>query len=809
METLFQDVRYSARMLRKRPGFVLVAVLSLGLGIGANTAVFSVINTTALRPLPIERPEALVSLQNTGLLRTVTVFSYPNYEDYRDRNAAFDGLIGYRFVPLSVSHDGINEKMWGYLITGNYFDVLGVKPALGRLISPEDDRLPGGHPVMVISFKSWQQQFGADPSIVGREIVVSGRGFTVIGVAPKGFFGTDVIAAPDLWFPMSMQAQVEITNSWLDRRDAQYTIVQGLLKPGVSSAQANADLNSIARQLAVEHPEINEGRSVAIAPPGIGFPFVQRLLGFAQIVLAVVAFVLLLACVNLANLMLARAPERRKEIAVRMSQGGPRRRLVQQLLVESTLLSVGGGVFGLAIAFWLTRLANGFRMPVDFPFSFELHLDYRVLLFTSLISISTGILFGLLPALQTTRVDLLTALKSESRPEGYRRSSWKSALIVLQIALSLVLLIGAGLMLRMLQQTEAINLGFDPRNAIAVSFDLRLQGYASDTGRQLQQQLLERVNALPGVKSAGLVDLPAIDLHFGRSVAFAEGQSPERTAPQVMLNRTSPGYLAAMGTRLIAGRDFSNADRENAVRVAIVNETFARQFWPGNDAEEALGKRFRLGSFEAPPIQIVGVVEDGKYTMLSEKPQLYAALPLLQSYSGMSSLIVRTSSDPSKMVSVVRSEVARIDPRMPITSAPVAEKLSLALLPVRIGAVLFGAFGLLAAALTAIGIYGVMSYAVTSRTHEIGVRMALGASTVDILKLSMAQGLLLALAGVVSGLLAAFALTRYLQSLLFGVSPTDPLAFTIAGILSLSIAALASYLPARRASGISPMNAMR
>jgi macrolide transport system ATP-binding/permease protein len=813
IETFVQDLRYGLRMLAKRPGFTLIAVLSLGLGIGANTAIFSVINSAVLRPLPVERPEQLVSLQNAVESKISTGFSYPNYKDLRDRNDVLAGLTGYRFVPLSVSYDGINEKLWGYLVTGNYFDVLGVKAALGRVISPDEDRLPGAHPVAVVSYKLWQQRFGADPAIVGKNLIVNNRSFNIIGVAQQGFFGTEVIAEPQFWFPMAMQAEIELGNSWLDKRDVEVTNLQGRLKPSVSVAQAQTALNAIALQLASEYPEINKGKRIILTPPGDGLigmgGMVQGMvLSFAGILLAVVAFVLLLACTNLANLLLARATERRNEIAVRLALGASRPRLVRQLLTESMLLALGSGLFGLLLAYWLIKLVGRFKLPADFPLLIDLHIDYRVLFFTGLTALLTGVLFGLLPALQTTKVDLLTTLKDETAFGGYRRSWWKSGLIVLQVALSLVLLVVGGLMLRALQRTQMVNLGFNPQRAVSVSFDLRLQGYDNARGRRFQQHILERMRTLPGVQSAGIVDLAPVDLHFGRSPVFIEGQTPERTAtaPRAMTSRISPGYFQAMGTRLVQGRDFTEQDDENAQPVVIVNETFARRFWPGQDP---LGKRFSQGSPQAPLLQVVGVVQDGKYAGLNEAPQPYFCRPLWQAYSGSTTIIVRTGVESRIMLAVLRSEVQQFVRFMPIYSATLTERLAVPLLPARIAASVLGIFGLLALVLAAIGIYGVMSYAVSRRTHEIGVRMALGAQPSDVLRLAIGQGMLLALIGVGIGLVVALALTQSMRSLLFGVSATDPLTYVGVVALLLGVALLACYVPARRATQINPTAALR
>ncbi len=601
IETLGRDFRYGFRRLSKSPGFTFVAILSLALGIGANTAIFSLVNTALLRPLPVERPEQIVSLTNTTGNRSFPAFSYPNYKDFRDRSGdLFDGLYAYRFAPLNVSHEGTSDRAWGYVVTGNYFEVLGVKATLGRALTPEDDRLAGAHPVTVLSYEGWRKRFGSDPSVVGKSLIVNGRSFTVVGVMPQGFYGTEIIAAPEFWFPVAMQAEIEVGNSWLDKRGVENLLIQGRLKPGVGAERAQATLNAIALQLEREFPEVNEGKGIALSSPGFISGMIRgAVLGFTGLLMVVVAFVLLLACTNLANLLLARAAERRREIAVRLALGASRFRLVRQLMAESMLLALASGACGLLLAYWLMELAVGLKPPVDVPLAIELHLDYRVMLFTCVISLTTGVLFGLLPAWQATKVDLLPALKDESASGGLRRSWWKSGLIVFQVALSLVLLVGGGLMLRALQRAQSLNLGFNPKNAVEMSFDLRLQGYDAARGQEFQRRLLERVRALPGVQHAGIVDLAPVDLHFSRDSVFVEGQMPEREtrAPRALVSRASHGYLQAMETRLVRGRDFNERDDEQAQPVAIVNETFARRFWPG---ENPLGKRFRQGAQRHP-----------------------------------------------------------------------------------------------------------------------------------------------------------------------------------------------------------------
>src|SRR5262245_13253674 len=507
IEDLMQDVRYGLRTLRKSPGFTAVAALSLALGIGANTAIFSLVNTLLLRPLPIENPERLVSLNSASEEgdNVDPIFSYLNYRDLRDRNNVLDGLIAYRMAPISLSHDGINERAWGYLATGNYFDVLGVKPALGRMLTPEDDNAEGAHPVMVISHDCWQKRFAGDPNVVGRSVSVNARSFTIIGVAPRGFHGAEIAYVAEMWFPMMMLGEIVKWGNDLWDRSGQSYMAQGRLKPGVNMAQAEASLKAVMAQLRREYPNENDGRTIRLSPPGLfGYLFRGPVLNFAGALMIAAGFVLLLACLNLANLLLARAMERRKEIAIRLAIGAGRMRIVRQLLTESLLLAFAGGSIGLLLAYWLVDALMAFKPPFDFPISSTLHIDHRVLIFTVAVSLLTGVIFGLLPALQSTKPDLAPTLKDENSAGGSRRSLLRSGLVVSQVALSLLLLTGAGLMLRGLLRAETLNPGFTPQNAILMSFDLGLQGYDGARSKIFKQQLLERVRALPGVQSAGL-----------------------------------------------------------------------------------------------------------------------------------------------------------------------------------------------------------------------------------------------------------------------------------------------------------------
>jgi putative ABC transport system permease protein len=807
MQTLWQDLRYGARMLRKKPGFTLIAVITLALGIGANTAIFSLVNMALLRPLPVERPEQLVSINNVSL--NLPVISYPNYRDFRDRNNVFSGMLAYRYTPFGLSVNGVNERVWGYLATGDYFELLGVKPALGRFFTPEDDKAPGAHPVAVLTYDCWQKRFAGDPQAVGKTVIVNGRNFTIIGVAPQGFYGSEIIYRPEIWFPSIMQTQIENWSS-LETRGAAGFFVQGRLKPGVTMSQAEAGLKTIAAQLAGEFPKENEGMAVTLSPAGLlGARMRGPVIGFAGVLMAVVGLVLLLACANLANLLLARATERHKEIAVRMAIGASRWRLVRQLLTESILLAASGAALGLLMAYWLVDAIMAFKPPIDVGLSTELRIDGRVLLFTLIVSALTGVVFGLLPALQATKPDLAPALKNEVSLGAYRRSWLRNWLVVLQVSLSLLLLICAGLVLRGLQRAQSLNPGLTPQRALELSFDLSLQGYDGPRTQEFKQRLLERVRALPGVQYAGLSNLVPLSLRAGGNPIYVEGQPEQRgmNVPSAMISSASPGFLSALGTRLLQGRDFTEQDGSSNQVVAMVNETFARRFWPG---QSALGKRFSQSSPAGPWTEVVGVIEDGKYFSLSEEATSFIYTNLSPQSGGYLTLVVRTASEPQSAMAAIRHEFQQLDATLPLYNVKtMVEHMDLPLFPARVAATLLGCFGSLALALAAIGIFGVMAYAVAQRTREIGIRMALGAQAGGIFKLVVGQGLKLTALGMCIGLACALAGTRLMSGLLYGVSALDVVTFAGVSLLLALVALLACYIPARRAAKVDPIVALR
>jgi macrolide transport system ATP-binding/permease protein len=809
METLLQDIRFGSRQLFKRPIFTALAIISMALGIGANTAIFSLIDTVLLRPLPVREPSKLIAVDGTLPNGTdFTLQSFPNYKDYRERSRSFEGLLAYRFVVASMSHNGVNERAWGFTVSGNYFDVLGVKPVLGRAFLPEEDQTPDSHPVVVISNACWKKRFGGDPSIVGRTVLLNNRPFTIIGVAPKGFVGTEVAYAPEFWVPLMMAKQIEPGSTWLDTRASDNLFVVGRLKTGVTSPQAKAELEGITLEMAKEHPTENAGRGIRLMQPGLFIPDIRNSIFALSGVLAVVGgLVLLLACVNLANLLLARATERRKEIGIRLAVGASRARLVRQLLTESVLLSFAGGAVGVLLAAWINHFVATIKLPTDIALLFDLRIDWRVMIFAVLVSLATGILFSLLPALQSSKPALVPALKDESSMAGFRRSRLRNALVIAQIALSLVLLVSAGLIVRSLQAAQRMRPGFNPEHAVAISFDLGMQGYDDAKGRVFHQRVIERVRALPGVRSVAFIDVLPLSLDYSSNTVYIEGQpaTSRSKLPSAIPYSVSPKYFETMGIPL-RGRDFLPDENKKDTRVAVVNETFVHRFFKGQDA---LGKRFNHTGPNDPLWQIIGVVPDGKYNTLGEEPKAVIFRPQ-RYFDSNSTLVARTEGDPRTVLSAIRREMQQLDATLPLYDAKtLIEHMNIPLFPAKIAAGALGSFGVLALVLAAVGIYGVMSYMVAGRTREIGLRMALGAQSRSVGLLILRQGMTLALIGSAIGLVLAFGGTRLLQSILYGVSAVDPMTFSGVALLLGAVALLACWLPAYRAARVDPMIALR
>ncbi|HET8948038.1 MAG TPA: ABC transporter permease [Candidatus Polarisedimenticolia bacterium] len=816
METLLQDIKYGLRMLLKSPGLTAVAALSLGLGIGANTTIYSLINTLFLKPLPIEDGQRVVAVYTTDEKNKsqfeVSQTSYPNFKDYRERNQVFSEMAAHQFVGLNVTGAGEPEQTAGQMVDANYFTLLGVQARLGRVFQPEEGKVEGAAPVAVLSHGYWTRRFGADANVVGRSIGLNGHPFTIVGVLPAGFGGLVAFGGPDLFVPMSMHKELLtgfMAENYEDRRALTWDIV-ARLKPGVTEEQARADLRRIGSQLEKEYPEPNGQRNSTLLPiaqalinPGIRNVFVMA----GGLLMTVVALVLLIACANVANLLLARSGARRKEIAIRLSLGAARGRLIRQLLTESVLLALLGGTLGFLFAYWSRDLLVASR-PAQFP-NIEVSLDARVFLFTLAISIATGILFGLAPAIQSSRSDLAVELKDRTQePAARRRVSLRGGLVVAQVALSLVALVGAGLFIQSLRNTQQIDPGFEPKNLLVMSFDVGAQGYDQARGEAFYRDAVERAKALPGVRSASLAaNLPIAGGGFSRTV-FPEGrdQSTGSTGTFVVCDTTAPGYLDTLDIALHRGRDLTEADRPDKPLVVLINEAMAAKFWPG---EEAVGKRFKF--YGDPDYrQVAGVVENTKLFSLGEEPQPKAFVPLGQYYEPAMTLLVRTTGDPKPLLESVRRAVQGMDANLPLTNVQtVSSLLDQALWAPRMAAILLSIFGGLALLLATIGVYGVTSYSVGQRTHEFGLRMALGARTNDVLGLVLKQGMRPVAIGVGLGLVAALWVTRYVATLLVGVGATDPVVFSVIALLLLAVAALAGYVPARRATRVSPTVALR
>jgi predicted permease len=806
VDDVIQDFRVALRRLRQTPGFTAVTIVTLALAVGATTTTFSALNHFLLRPLPVQRPKELVFL-NSGAWGGISQ-SYPNYLDFRDRSRTLSGLIAYRIAPVALSQGGRNAHLWGDEATGNYFDVLGVRPFLGRAFTPEDDRRGSPHAVIVLSYAAWQGRFGADPNIAGKTAKLNGLDYTILGVMPKGFFGTEIILTPEFWVPLAMEPRIEPGNDWLDRRRSRNLWVTGRLKPGVTERQAEADLNTIAADLARVDKD-NEGMRINLSPPGLAGDFLRGpIIGFASVLMGVAGLVLVIACVNIAGMLLARATERRKEISIRLALGAPKWKLVRQLLVESLLLAAAGAVAGVLLAVWILELLAAIRLPIDVPAVTSLELDGRVIAFALGACVLTTILFGLAPALHAVRVELVPALKNQLS-ERFRKVQVRDLLVAAQVALSLMLLVGTVLVVRSLERATTIDVGFNPRHAVAVSFDVGLNGYSQEQGQAFERRLLDRLSRMPGFEAVGITDSIPLGLGESTTAAYAEGKPvPKRSeAPSPYYYDITPGYFRAMQTRLIAGRDFDAHDRADSTRVAIVNQALAGRLFPG---ENPIGQRFRTAPDRGAWTQIVGVAQDGKYQSLNDVSEPALFWPRSQNYNSTISVIVRSPLAGDDVVRRVTQVVNSLDPTLPFfQSGSLEEHMSLPLMPARIAASMLGAFGFLAVILAATGVYGTLAYAISRRTREIGIRVAIGATAGDVLKLVLRRAALILACASALGAMLTLALGRFFSPILYGVSPRDPATYALALSLMAVVGIFACLVPARRALRIQPAMALR
>ncbi len=821
MNNLSQDIRYALRGLRKSPGFAVIAVLTLALGIGANTAIFTVVNAVFFHSIPVQDPKNLLEIFTVDQRKILGLTSnnnfpnsYPNAVDIQNRAQSFSGIAITTFAPVSMTIQGQPDQYFSNLVSGNFFDVLGVRAVLGRTFRPEEDREPGAGPVVVLNYGFWERKFAGDRSVIGQNVLVNGQGFTIIGVAPNGFQGTNIIGGPDMWIPMSMHDQILSGFTKIlfnERRYLGFSAV-GRLKDGVRTEQARAELQAIASDLERAFPLANKGRGFTTQPvlessisPNQRGAF-QRA---GAMMMTVVGIVLLVACFNIANLLLARASGRKREMSIRAALGASRGRIITQLLTEAVMLALAGGVLGLGLALLGRDLMWRFRPPLLPANGMDLSLDWHVLAFTMLIALGTGVVFGLVPALQSSRPDLVSELKERAGGDLRKgsRFNFRDVLIALQVCVCLIALVGAGLFLLSLRNAQTMDPGFDTHNLAMLTFDLGALNYDAARAREFERRALEAAQNTPGVKAATMANtIPLFFGGFGRTL-FREGEdtSSGQSGKVSQVSVISPEYLQTMGIPMVRGQIFDSTVREDSPRVAIVNETAAKLIWPN---EDPIGKRFKFFK-DNDFTRVIGIVHDSKYNTLGEDPIPYIYTPLVQNPQPAVTIFFRSQGDPRSVLSSVRSKVQEMDRNLPITNVwPIGEVISQSLWAASFGASLLAVFALIAMALCAVGIYGVVGYSVGQRIREFGIRMALGAQPRDVLLMVLRSSALIMAAGLTAGLVLSFVLARLVTSFLFGVNTNSPVAFLAMALILAAVGVLASYIPARRAAKVDPMIAL-
>jgi len=810
MNGFIEDFRHSLLSLVKNRGFALAAILSLGLGIGLNTTIFTFLNAFFLQPLPVQDAGRLASVVTIdSRVAGYLGCSYPNYVDYREHNRSFSSLLMYAGIEGSLTDSGDPQPLSFQIVSGNYFQTLGVQPAIGRAFQPDEDTPGGAQLVAIISHSLWQRHFGGTTAVLGRGVSVNGHPFRIVGVAPRGFQGLNLLRPADVWLPFMTFRQVYPSATWVNERRRPVFTVAGRLRPGVSFEQAEAEMQALGAELAREYPRDNEGRQLRLVPLNeTGTPHATRasLTSSGTVLMIVSGLILLIACANVANLLLARAAGRNREIAVRVALGASRGRLIRQLLTEGVALALIGGGLGLLLARWASMGLWALRPPSFQTAVFQIALDSRVLGFTFGLSVLTGILFSLLPALRATNPDLATDLKERTgQPApGYGGRHPRSFFVAAEVALCVVALIGAGLFTRSLRNAEDTNPGFDADHLGTVSFDLAERSYSHARGWEFQRQVLDRASRVPGVVSVALSRDPLFRVLFSQTV-IADDDPGGSGGRLVLASAVSPDYFRTTGIALIRGRDFSALDTPESPRVTIVNEAMAARFFPNQDP---VGKRIRFAGKDAP-FEIIGIARNANYLAIGEQPLALVYTSMMQEYDSPTTLVFRSAGNPATMAGAMRRQVQTLDPNLLLRATTVREVVDGSLWAPRLSAGLLTVFGILGLVLAIVGVYGVVSYSVNQRQRELGVRMALGATAADVQVLILRQGLAVVTVGVVAGLLLALGASRGVQKLLFVTSPRDAMTFVLVPSILILAAILACWLPARRATRIDPARALR
>jgi predicted permease len=810
-QDLLRDLRYALRQLRKSPGFTVAAVITLAFGIGANSTILSWINATLFDPIPgAAHTENMITIQPGERSEHASPpLSYDDYVDLRNGTTTLSGLLGYHDDFMAITGNGKPERIYGALTTANYFEMLGVKPILGRSLSDAAANERTGAAEVVLGYDLWQHRFGGDPSVVGKTVEINRHTFTIVGVAPRGFVGCKSGLRTELWIPLGMVEQVW---GWdpIDNRGVSWLNVLGLLRHGVSRQQADQELNLLMQRIADRYPESHRDDNRLSTDPLWRSPFGANvyLAGTLTILLALAAVLLLLACANVANLLLVRVVTRRREVAIRLSMGASRWQLFRHLMVENLLLAAGGCTVALVVTSWTARMLASFIPVITLPLNINGRLDGRVVVTTMAVSVLTALLAGVPPTLRASALSPVTALKDEtlSTSGGLRKSRLTSSLVVLQVALSLVLLTCAALFFRSLQKAQSLDPGFDPDHVYLASFDLSPLNYSDAQALEFQRLILARVSALPGVQSATLADFSPLNFSIHSSGIMPEGYVP-RPHESVEADRgtVSTRYLETMRTPLVAGREFSSSDTDGSQPVLMVNQALIDRFWPGQDA---VGKHIQVGRTN---YTVVGVTGNAKYRRLVYDPAPLVLFPLTQRYENEElTLHVRVAGDPMAYASAVERTIHSLNPDLPLYGVTTLKSsMQMGSVFQRIGVVFAGSFGVLAMILAAVGLYGVISYTTRQRTHEIGIRMALGASRSDVSGQVLRQGLRLTLAGLGAGFVASLIFARFLRGVLFGIGSNDGLTFALVPAVLLLVALAACYLPARRAASVEPAEALR